>query len=238
MNNKKQICLPGLNKQFDSLMKNLQVNPKTVLVIGSGSENAAALITNHFSCSTELIVQDYESLMNSRINLDNDSNIKICLMNYEVTDFAPESFDLIYAQASVSLINRNKIIKEIKRILKPDGYLCIGEIVSLKQDIPLFVRDIFDSAGLLPLFVDDLEKYYTERKFNLISLQDFSNTLAEYYTLYASLLKSTKENLTDNEKSYYKKLLNKIHHESNVYLKLGGDKFIGFVSLLLQKGIN
>jgi SAM-dependent methyltransferase len=238
MNNKKQICLPGLNKQFDSLKKNLQVNPKTVLVIGSGSENAAALITNHFSCSTELIVQDYESLMNSRINLDNDSNIKISLMNYEVTDFAPESFDLIYAQASVSLINRNKIIKEIKRILKPDGYLCIGEIVSLKQDIPLFVGDIFDSAGLLPLFVDDLEKYYTERKFNLISLQDFSNTLAEYYTLYASLLKSTKENLTDNEKSYYKKLLNKIHHESNVYLKLGGDKFIGFVSLLLQKGNN
>jgi SAM-dependent methyltransferase len=238
MNNKKQICLPGLNKQFDFLKKNLQVNPKTVLVIGSGSENAAALITNHFSCSTELIVQDYESLMNSRINLDNDSNIKISLMNYEVTDFAPESFDLIYAQASVSLINRNKIIKEIKRILKPDGYLCIGEIVSLKQDIPLFVRDIFDSAGLLPLFVDDLEKYYIERKFNLISLRDFSNTLAEYYTLYASLLKSTKENLTDNEKSYYKKLLNKIHHESNVYLKLGGDKFIGFVSLLLQKGTN
>jgi SAM-dependent methyltransferase len=238
MNNKKQICLPGLNKQFDFLKKNLPVNPESVLVIGSGSEPAAELITNHFSCNIELIVQEYESLMNSRIILGNDSNIKVSFMDYEVTDFAGESFDLIYAQASVSLLNRNKIIKEIKRILKPDGYICIGEIVSLKKDIPLFVKDIFDAAGLLPIFAGELEKYYSERNLNLISQQDFSDTLAEYYIQYASQLKSTKYDLTDSEKSYYKKILNKISHESNAYLKLGGDKFIGFVSLLMQKGNN
>ena len=159
-------------------------------------------------------------------------------MDYEVTDFTAESFDLIYAQASVSLLNRNKIIKEIKRILKPDGYICIGEIVSLKPDIPLFVKDIFDSAGLLPIYADQLEKFYSERNINLISQQDFSDTLAEYYIQYASQLKSTKYDLTDSEKSYYKKILNKISHESNAYLKLGGDKFIGFVSLLMRKGNN
>jgi ubiquinone/menaquinone biosynthesis C-methylase UbiE len=136
------------------------------------------------------------------------------------------------------LLNRNKIIKELKRILKPGGFICIGEIVSLKQDIPLFVKDIFDAAGLLPLYVDELEKYYSERKLNIIFQQDFSETLSEYYIRYASQLKSAKYDLTDSEKSYYKKILNKISHESNVYLKLGGDKFIGFVSLLLQKGNN
>jgi len=238
MNNKKQICLPGLNKQFDFLKKNLTVTPESVLVIGSGSETAAVLITNQYSCKIDLIVQDYESLINSKMILSNDTNINISLMDYEVTDFAPESFNLIYAQASISLINRNKIIKELKRILKPGGHICIGEIVSLRKDIPLFVKDIFDAAGLLPLFVEDLEKYYAERSLNLISLQDFSNTLSEYYTQYSTQLKSTKYDLSDSEKSYYKKLLNKISHESNAYLKLGGDKFIGFVSLFLQKGNN
>jgi SAM-dependent methyltransferase len=236
--NKKQISLPGLNKQFDFLKNNLPANPESVLVIGSGSEPAASLISNHFACSTDLIVQDYESLMNSKIILGNDSKIKVSLMDYEVTDFAAESFDLIYAQASISLLNRNKIIKELKRILKPGGHICLGEIVSLRKDIPLFVKDIYDASGLLPLFVEDLEKYYAERNLNLISQQDFSNTLAEYYTQYSTQLKSTKYDLTDSEKSYYKKLLNKISHESNAYLKLGGDKFIGFVSLFLQKGNN
>jgi len=238
VNNKKQICLPGLNKQFDFLKTNLPVNPESVLVIGSGSEIVAELIAKHFLCKIELIVQDYESLINSKIILGNDSEVKVSFMDYEVTDYRAESFELIYAQASVSFLNRNKIIKEIKRILKPDGYICIGEIVSLKQDIPLFVKDIFESAGLLPIYTDELEKYYSERNLNLISQQDFSDTLAEYYIQYASQLKSSKYDLTDSEKSYYKKILNKISHESNAYLKLGGDKFIGFVSLLMQKGNN
>jgi len=238
MNNKKQIFLPGLNKQFDFLKKNLSVSPKFVLVIGSGSETAATLISNHFSCDIELIVQDYESLMNSKIILGNNSNIKVSLMNFEVTDFDSESFDLIYAQASISLLNRNKIIKELKRILSPGGYICLGEIVSLEKNVPSFVKDIFEAAGLLPLFIDELEKYYTERMLVMVSLQNFSDTLYEYYTQYTSQLKSSKYDLTDSEKSYYKKILNKISHESNSYLKLGGDKFIGFVSLLLQKGQN
>jgi SAM-dependent methyltransferase len=233
--NNKQICLPGLNKQFNFLKNNLKISPESVLVIGSGSEAASSLITNQYSCKLDLIVQDYESLINSKMILSNDANINVSLMDYEVTDFASESFDLIYAQASISLINRNKIIKELKRILKPERYICIGEIVSLKKEIPLFVKDIFDAAGLLPLFVEEIEKYYSERKLALISQQDFSNTLAEYYTQYSKQLNNTKYDLTDSEKSYYKKLLNKISHESNAYLKLGGDKFVGFVSLFLQK---
>ena len=52
------------------------------------------------------------------------------------------------------------------------------------------------------------------------------------------MLKNTKEDLPENEKSYYKKLLNQISHESNVYLKLGGDKYLGFYALILQKGEN
>jgi hypothetical protein len=50
------------------------------------------------------------------------------------------------------------------------------------------------------------------------------------------MLKSSKSDLTQQEKSYYKKLLHKISHESNAYLNLGADKYIGFIALLLQKG--
>lgn len=236
MSSVSKILLPGSDKQLSFLRKNLSMQIEKALVIGSGSEEIAKQLAKQYSSNVDLIVEDYESLMNSKIALGGDEKAKPRLMNFEVTDFDSSYFDLVYAQGSISLTNRNKIIKEIKRILKPNGLLCVGEIVSLKKEVPSFIRNIFNSSNLLPLFIDDLEIYYQERNFKVVSKKNFSETLTGYYLQNAELLKGTKGTLTDQEKSYYKKLLNKISHESNAYLKLGGDKYIGFIALLLEKG--
>lgn len=235
MSSNSNILLPGLDEQLSFLRKNTAIQINQALVIGSGSEKIAKQLSKIYSCEVDLIVENYESLLNSKIILGEPEKIKPSLMNFEITDFDSSHFDLIYAQGSVSLTNRNKIIKEIKRILKPGGLLCVGEIVSLKKEIPSFIKNIFDSSNLLPLFVDDLEKYYAARKFKVVSQQNLSETFREYYLQSAALLKGIETALTDQEKSYYKKLLNKVSHESNVYLKLGGNKYIGFISLLLEK---
>jgi ubiquinone/menaquinone biosynthesis C-methylase UbiE len=237
MNTQKEILLPGSIYQLSFLKKNLKIKPEKILVVGSSSEWFASELLKKYSAETQLIVEDYESLMNSKLILK-DEDIKISLMNFEITDFDANTFDLIYAQASVSLTKRNKIIKEIKRILKPGGCFCVGEIVSLKKELPVFITDLYDASDLLPLNIEDIDKYYTERKFEILAKRDLSETLADYYKQSSFLLKDTKSDLTDREKSYYKKLLHKASHESNVYLKLGGDKYIGFVSLFLKKGEN
>ena len=234
--NKEKILLPGLDKQIDFLKNNLIAGINSALVIGSASEVPTKVISKDFNCNVEVIVEDYESLLNSKLILSNESNINARLMDFEVTDFNPFSFDLVYAQASISSIKRNKIVKEISRILKPGGYFCVGEIVTLNKSVPRFVQDIFDSSNLLPLFNNDLAGYYLERKFILNGNINLTNTLKEYFSINADLLKSSKGDLTQQEKSYYKKLLHKISHESNAYLKLGADKYIGFIALLLQKG--
>jgi len=158
------------------------------------------------------------------------------LMSFDATDFNLSSFDLIYAQASISSTKRNKIVKEIKRILKPGGYFCVGEIVILHRRVPMFVQNIFDSSDLLPLFNNDLNKYYHEKNFILNGSIDLTNTLKEFYLRNATLLKNSEGGLTQQERSYYKKLVNKISHESNAYLRLGANKYIGFTALLLQRG--
>ena len=236
MNIKKQTLLPGLKAQLKFLRNNVSPVPENILVIGAASEWIAAELARRPDKNVNLIVGDYESLINSKLILGEESSVRTSLMDFEITDFEKESFDLVYAQASVSLTNRNKIVKEIKRILKPGGYFCVGEIVSLKKEVPAFVSDVYDSSDLLPLFIDELEKYYNERKFEIVARQNLSETLKEYYVQCSSLLKEKTDDLTDREKSYYKKLLNKVSHESNVYLKLGGDRFIGFAALLLRKG--
>jgi ubiquinone/menaquinone biosynthesis C-methylase UbiE len=230
--------LPGLDRQVEFLLSNLKESAKSILVVGSNSEEVASELSNHFETNVELIVEDYDSLMNSKLILESSPKVNVRLMDFEVTDFEDASFDLVYAQASISLTKRNKIVKELKRLLKPGGFLCAGEVVSLRKDYPQFVQDIFDSSDLLPLFIDDLEKYYTERKFNVLVRQNLTHTLKKFYSRSASLMDESIDGLTSSEKSYHKKILNKLSHESNAYLKLGGDKFIGFVALLLQKELS
>ena len=230
------IFLPGQKRQFNFLLKNYTEKPSTILVVGSSSEQLALLLSTKFKAPVDLIVEDYESLLNSKLVLSGEETITVRMMNFDATDFANEHFDLIYAQASISLTNRNKIIKELKRILKPGGYLSVGEIVSLKKEYPAFIRDLFDSSNLLPLFVEEIEKYYLERKFSVVAKTSLSDTLKDFYLESAQQLRIAEPGLSDKEKSYYKKVVNKISHDSNVYLKLGGDKYIGLETLLLKKG--
>lgn len=229
------IFLPGQKRQYNFLLKNYTEKPSSILVLGSTSEQIAVLLNTKYKATVDLIVEDYESLMNSKLVLSGEESIKIRMMNFDATDFSSEQFDLVYAQASISLTNRNKIIKEIKRILKPGGYFSVGETTVLKKEIPAFVKNLFDDANILPIFSEELDKYYTERKFKIISKTDLTDTLFNFYSESAQQLKQAQPGLNDKEKSYYKKLVNRIGHESNAYLKLGGDKFIGFETLLLQK---
>ncbi|MEW6654250.1 MAG: methyltransferase domain-containing protein [Bacteroidota bacterium] len=232
------IFLPGQKRQYNFLLKNYNEKPSSILVIGSASEQLAVLLNTKYKATVDLIVEDYDSLMNSKLVLSGEESITVRMMNFDITDFSNEQFDLVYAQASISLINRNKIVKEIKRILKSDGYFSVGETTALKKEFPEFVKNLFDEANILPLCSHEIEKYYTERKFKIIAKANLTDTLVSFYAESAKQLKQAEAGLNDKEKSYYKKLVNRISHESNAYLKLGGDKYIGFETLLLQKELS
>ena len=230
-----KIFLPGNEKQMEHLESKIEILGKVVLVIGTGSEEIAVYLKTRDAASVKIIVSDYESVTNSRMVLPKETEIRVSMMEFEHTDFSTGSFDLIYAQASVSSYNRNKIIKEIKRILKPDGILCAGEITCLKSPAPVFIQEMWDAGDILPLESNKVAVYYEERKFKVIDEINLSDTLTDYYQKNHKLLKAKLPMLTDNEKSYYKIILNRLSHESNVYLKQGGKDYIGFTSIIMRK---
>jgi len=235
MKESQNIFLPGGFKQFRILKTKYVLNDKKVLIIGSGSEKIAEKMIESGASSATMIVNDYDSLINARLNLIKDSKVLVKMMDFDNTDFDAEEFDLVYAQASISLLNRNKIVKEIKRILKPEATLCVGEITALISDFPPFVRNIFDTSDILALVSNECGTYYTERNFSVLYEEDLSSSLQSFYEHTAQELDDKIYKLTDKEKSYYKKLLSKISHESNAYLKLGADRYIGFKMLILKK---
>ena len=235
MSDTQNIFLPGGFKQFRILKSKYVIAEKSVLVIGSGSEKIALKMLEAGAACVSFIVNDYESLMSARFVLSNKSKVSAKMMNYDNTDFSDNEFDLIYAQASISSTNRNKIIKEVKRILKASGTLCTGEITAREKDYPPFVRDIFESSDVSPLLHESCENYFIERNFEMMYSEDLSSSLKNFYETVKQSLKDVINELSEKEKSYYKKLLNKISHESNAYLKLGADRHIGFKMIILKK---
>jgi len=230
-----KIFLPGNEKQMEHLESKIEIPSKVVLVIGTGSEEIAVYLKARGAASVKIIVSDYESVMNSRMILPKKTEIRVSMMEFEHTDFSTGSFDLVYAQASVSSYNRNKIIKEIMRILKPGGIFCVGENTCLKSPAPVFIQEMWDAGDILPLESNKVTAYYEERKFKIIDEINLSGKLTDYYQKNHTLLKAKLLTLTDSEKSYYKIILNRLSHESNVYLKHGGNDYIGFTSIIMRK---
>ena len=227
--------LPGTDQQMKSLFEVLKLNKCSILILGYGSEKIAGELSEIYDSQSVLIVEDSESLLNSRSRLTEENKINVRLMDFSATDFKDSQFDLVYAQASISNNIRNKIVKEIKRILKPEGSFCVGEIIGFSKNQPKFIKDMFSSSNISPLNADQINDYYSSRRFHVLFEKDLSYTLKDFYLNSSKMLNEAESILDEREKSFYKKLKKKISHESNIYLKLGGDKHYGFKMLLLRK---
>lgn len=229
------VFLPGLDNQVRFVRRSLELEGKRILILGSASESIAKLFAKESGKKVELIVEDYNSLINSRLIVGEDKNVTVKLMDFEVTDYEKEEFDIVYTQGGITNPRRNKIVKEIKKILKPEGVFCVGEVVSLHEELPQFILDIYDSSELEPLLVDDIKSYYTERNFEILESKDLSFTLTDYYPKSLFELKKSIVDLSEKEKSYYKKIIKMISHEAKAFLNQGASEYIGFHTLILKK---
>jgi SAM-dependent methyltransferase len=224
------ILLPGGSKQLEHLIEQNIPKGEQALIIGPNCESITAKLIDYFT-NLYIITNAYESVMQIRMNLKNDEKIKVKMMDYAHTDFQDKSFDLIYSQGSISVPERKDIVKEIKRILISKGLFCAGEIVSLKDPVPGFVNDIWERSGLEPIAASEIKKYYEGKSFEVVSEKDLSDTLRDFYEQTISIVSKTGKVEKEEDKKYFSRM----KHESNAYLKLGGDKYIGFKSLILRK---
>lgn len=227
--------LPGTEFQYRRLKNSPVEQNIPILFIGAGNEFFADKFSKKFKVDAELIVEDYETLISAKLLLQENSAVTTRIMDFARTDFDDKQFKCVYAQASVSNPDRNKIIKEIKRILQPEGFLIVGEIVKIRKDIPAYVNDILTSSQLSLLDSEEITSYYEQRNFTVIEECEEKRGLDEYYELCSVIMKNNVNLMDEDELKYNKKLIKKARHETDAYLKLGLDKFISFKILVLQK---
>ena len=224
------ILLPGGSKQLEHLIEQNIPKGEQALIIGPNCESIAIKLIEYFK-SLFIVTDNYESVMQIRMKLKDVERIKVKMMDYAHTDFQDKSFDLIYAQGSISVPERKDIVKEIKRILISKGLFCAGEIVSLRDPVPGFVNDIWERSGLEPMASSVVKKYYESKGFEVLSERDLSTTLKDFYEGTISIVSKTDKAEKEEDKKYFSRM----KHESNAYLTLGGDKYNGFKSLILRK---
>jgi hypothetical protein len=222
--------LPGGKSQLKHLLEQNIQNGIRALIIGPVTNSVIKGLLEHYS-EINIIADNYDSLMNIRMTLKEDHPTKLKMMDYAHTDFENEHFNLIYSQGSISVIERKNILKEIKRITVDDGLFCVGEIVSLKEPVPAFVKDIWERNGLDPIASSAIANVYESKGFKILSEKDLSTSLKDFYENIRLLVSKTGKDKKEADKKYFSQL----KHESNVYLKLGGDKYIGFKSLIMRK---
>lgn len=224
-----------MGKQLELLRSQELKEGSRSLVAGGGLEAAAAGIAGVTHGPVELITREEESLMQSRMQLAGNKYVNVRFMEFTATDFADDSFDVVYAQASVSTFERKDIAREFHRLLAHGGIACIGEIVSLRPDPPEFMTDIWDNSAIEPLPADELESAWTEAGFEVVRSEDLRRTLRTFYETLSEDLLSGATALTAADGKEAKWLLKQLKHEARTYLKGGGDKFMGYNALILKK---
>lgn len=110
---------------------------RNVLELGIGKGDFMDTLMKCFNDKTEFvgidIVDDYIAIALERFK--NKSNIKAMQMSADDLIFDDGSFDLVCISNTLHhLANVEKVIQEMKRIVRPDGYILVHEMINDGQD--------------------------------------------------------------------------------------------------------
>lgn len=168
-----------MSKLKDGLKKSLgSKNIEKVLDICTGRGTFMKVMIDTFSENTQFTGIDLkdEALEIARNTFANE-NINFIAMNAEILEFNDNSFDIVSLSNSLHhLPNYDIVLKEMKRVLKPDGYIIINEMFcdnqSTKQNSHVWLHHF--NADIDNILGNHHDKTYTKNKLmQIVSERDF-----------------------------------------------------------------
>lgn len=139
-----------------------------ILDAGCGAGHSSAFLAKKFDCQVFGIDHAIENINQAKYiyqKLPKES-VNFSLGNINKLDFSDNYFDIIMCESVLLFIkNKNQAFKELYRVLKPNGYICINNIALIgnnQQEIQTFLKAQFS------LYVENkdvYEKLFTKFKF-------------------------------------------------------------------------
>ena len=182
-----------------------------ILDIGCGSGRPSielSMLTNGEIVGIDI---DQEALnkFNVKIEKEGLSN-RIKIMNKSIynTNFPDESFDILWDEGAVHIVDTKKSFKECNRILKPNGFFVLGEGIkwfnSVSKEFPKFGFKLVNSF-LLPEETWWTEYYKPlEESINKLGKREFNSKELEELKRHRSEIEMVKKNPKEFDCGFYK----------------------------------
>ncbi len=231
-------CGPGsveTTRKAFSFLKSQPKDPK-ILDIGAGTGMSTielAKISDGKIIAID-IIHEYLDILKKKASINGIDNIETVKMSMDSIEYKDETFDILWSEGSIFVIGFEEGIKSWKRLLKPEGYLAVSDMVWFNKDAPIEVIEFWDSCYPQMLELNEAIEMIKKYGYNLIANFKFQEDPDWWENLYIPLEKHLPE--VKKKYSHKKEFLAEIEfteQEINFFKKYSN--FYGYMFYIMQK---
>tara|TARA_B100000242_G_scaffold215295_1_gene157005 strand:+ start:19 stop:801 length:783 start_codon:yes stop_codon:yes gene_type:complete len=171
---------PGGTDEIDEILGDYDLSGKIVLDIGCGCGGAAfhmieARNAGHvIGFDTEPLVIERANQLAIEKNISNQVKFK-CIPPGPL-QFENETMDVVFSkEVFLHIIDKEELMRDVYRVLKPNGYLAVGDWMREDDNEPSEQMKEYIAAEGLDMFMCSIDKYreiLEKTGFNIISMHD------------------------------------------------------------------
>ena len=191
---------------------------KKVLDLGSGYGGGPRYLAKNFGCHvTCLNLSEVQNERNKQFNLERglDHLIDVVYGSFEEIPLEDNTFDVVWSQdAMVHSSNRDQVVAEAFRVLKPGGYFIFTDLMqddSVPEGElgPVLDRIHLDSLGSFKFYWDEARK----NGFELMSIDNMSQHLVTHYDRVRQETEKQYDEIVDTcGKEYIDRMIQGLNH--------------------------
>lgn len=225
-----RICLSLLRRASE--LRPFTADAALLLAMGRYGENAIAL-ERAFPGSVTSIDEDTEGVFHTRLQAAavKAGRLRAQVMSPLTLGFEDATFDMVIMEGVLSSYPARKALAEALRVLKPGGSIGIADCAWLATPVPTFARDVWESTRRRVPALDEIPALLQDADMTQQILKDESRVLAPFYRQFSGDVRQIAGSAFKDMK-HLKSQVKQYKHEIDVYLKLGGDRYMGYFSAL------
>ncbi len=199
-------------------------------------ENPIAL-TEHFAGRIIGIDEDAETVFYAKMAITEAAvaqQVAAQFMTPVQTNFRPGRFNVVMLEGVFSGYPVGRVLKEALRVLADDGWLLISDSCWLEEEVPTYVRELWESPDHRLHTREGLQKLLEDRDLDIITLENRSDVLGPFYNQFNSTVRGIAKGGFEGLK-HMKGLVKHYKHEIDVYHKQGGKRYMGYMSAVSRR---
>ncbi|MBR9978924.1 MAG: methyltransferase domain-containing protein [Bacteroidetes bacterium] len=162
------------------------------------------------------------------------SRVSLQFMSPVSTNFRAGQFRIIILEGMLSGYTPGRVLREALRLLDDRGFLLLSDSCWLADDVPTYVRDVWESPDHKILTPPQLRQLLEERGMEILHFEDRSRVLDSFYRQFEDTVRDIAHGGFEGMK-HRKSLIKHYKHEIDVYRKHGGDRYMGYFSMVARK---